>query len=523
MFKAEIKVRFKGRHLVALALAGSLSLGGVMSALAAETPVRGGTITGATVLEPKSLDPLFGDGGNLDHYLWRQIYEGLLGLTESGEVEPRLATGWKFVDGGKAIDFTLRQGVKFHDGTDFNAEAAAETFRRALSKELNAPRASDLRDLASVSVQGPHKLRIGLKSPTSAALPAIAFAGLIASPTAIKKHGEDYGRNPVGTGPFRFASWQSGSHIVLEKNPDYWRPGADGKPLPYLDGATVRFIKKSAVKIIEIQSGTVHVIDTVAAQDVDTVNKDSNLRLVPMDNGRHVLFALNITIPPFDNLKRRQAFLRALDRETMMRVVTRGNGDVTPTMVPRSKWAFDASVEKNGFDLADAKKLLAEAGNPDGFNAEMNIIKREPDVTVAQLMQSQVKKVGISLKINLVDRQTAQAALRAKKHHIAIGRFTVPGVDPSQDFGRIFGRKARIQRTGYSDEKLFDMIDDAGMQTDQAVRKRLYRDVQAYLVDNALYGFLFFMKSVQVERTSVKNLKRTVGGAWVLSEAWLEK
>ena len=113
-----------------------VSVAAAYPAFAQDKPVRGGTIVGATVLEPKSLDPLFGDGGNLDHYVWRQIYESLLDITGSGEVGPGLATSWKFTEDKKSIDFTLRQGVKFHDGTAFNAEAAAVTFRRALSKEL---------------------------------------------------------------------------------------------------------------------------------------------------------------------------------------------------------------------------------------------------------------------------------------------------------------------------------------------------------------------------------------------------
>ena len=184
---------------------------------------------------------------------------------------------------------------------------------------------------------------------------------------------------------------------------------------------------------------------------------------------------------------------------------------------------FDATLEKYGHDPARARQLLAEAGHKDGLDARLDIIKRQPDSTVAQLMQAQLKEAGINLTIKTVDRQSMQASLRAKNHMFGIGRFTVPGIDPAQTFGRIFGRRARIQRTGVSDEKLFDMIDNAARQTDQSVRKGLYREIQAYLVDNALYGFLFFMESTQVERTAVKNLKRTVGGAWVFAEAWTAK
>jgi peptide/nickel transport system substrate-binding protein len=523
MCTATKKVLRSGKYFFALVTVIGLTVGAMVSSVAAETPVRGGTITGVTALEPKSLDPLFGDGGNLDHYVWRQIYESLLGISGSGEVESRLATGWKFTGDKKSIDFALRRGVKFHDGTEFNAEAAAVTFRRALSKELNAPRASDLAAVASVEVRSPYELRINLKSPSSAALPAIAFAGLISSPTAIKKHGQDYGRNPVGTGPFKFTSWQSGSRIVIEKNPDYWRKGVDGKPLPYLDGAIIRFIKKTAVKVIEVKSGNVHVIDTIGAQDLKTVSGDSNLRLVRAGNGRHVMFAFNISKPPFSDIRLRKAILFGLDRQTMMKVITLGRGQVTPTLIPNNNWVYDASLEKYSHDPARAKKLLAEAGHKGGLDARLDIIKREPDSTVAQLMQSQLKEAGINLTIKTVDRQSMQASLRAKNHMFGIGRFTVPGVDPAQTFGRIFGKNARIQRTGVSDTKLFDMIDNAAEQTDQSVRKGLYREIQAYLVDNALYGFLFFMESTQVERTTVKNLKRTVGGAWMLSEAWLAK
>lgn len=509
-----------GRHVLALALAVAYGLGG---AALAEEPVRGGAIVASIDLQPKSLDPIMGDAPTIDRYVLNQLYESLLRLDAEGNLQPSLADSWEYSADNTAITFTLRQGVKFHDGTPFDAEAVSFNLRRAISPEVNAPRRADLADIASVDVLGPTQVRVNLKQPSGAAIASLAVeSGMMASPAAVEKYGPDYGRNPVGTGAFKFTEWKAGSHLALEGFDGYWRAGADGKPLPYADQLTVRFIPNTAVKMVEIRSGYIHLVDTVTPKDYATVENDSNLRLVSIPNGVSQWVALNTSKPPFDSLEVRQAFNYAINREALMKIVTRGYGAVTPTLVPPSDWAFAPDLKGYTYDPAKAKELLARAGKEGGVKATMSVIQRDPDTQVAQVIQQMVKAAGIELEIEILERQGWMSkVLSGRDHETAMGRVGIPRADPDQIFGPFFGRDAAQNWSVVKDEKLFETVEAARRSVDKEERKKLYAAAQERLLEQAYYAFLFFREQRQVARAELKNLQFDVGGAWLLAETWL--
>jgi len=509
-----------------LALAGfAAALLNMPAAIAAETPVRGGTIVASMDLQPKSLDPIMGDAPNSDRYVLLQIFESLLRFDERGNLQPALAESWSYSDDKKSILFKLRRGVTFHDGTPFDAEAAAFNLRRAISPEVNAPRRGDLADIESVDVVDAYTLRVNLKDTSGAALASLAVeAGMMSSPTAIKKYGQDYGRYPVGTGPFKFVEWVAGSHVDLERNENYWRIGEDGKPLPYVDKVRLRFIPNTAVKLVEVRSGNVHIVDGVTPKDFEAVEKDSNLRLVKVPPGIAQWVALNTTLPPFNDPKLRRALSVSINRDQIMKMVTRGYGMVIPTVVAATDWSYDENVKPHPYDPAEAKKLLAEAGKPDGFKATLSVIQRDPDTQIAQIMQQQLKQVGIDLEIEILERQAwVSKVLNGKTHQAALGRVNVPRADPDHVFGLFFGRDAAQNWSVITDEALFRVVDEARRSIDPAERKKYYTEAQQILLDNTYYAFLFFREARHVARKEVKSLTIDAGGAWLLGYAWLEK
>ncbi|UFN48368.1 ABC transporter substrate-binding protein [Roseomonas sp. OT10] len=486
-------------------------------------PIRGGRIVASMDLQPRSLDPIMGDAPTSDRYVLIQMFESLVRFDEKGELVPWLAESWEYGDGGASILFRLRRGVTFHDGTPFDGEAVAFNIRRTIDPATNAPRSPDMGDVASVEVPDSHTVRVRLKGPSGAAISAFAVeAGMMCSPTALKKFGADFGRNPVGTGVFRFGEWVSGSQVVMHRNESYWRDGADGKKLPYADGVTVRFIPNTAVKMIEVKAGNVHVVDGITPRDFAEVEANPALRLMPVPPGIAQWLTFNVTRPPFNDQRLRAAVNAAMDRNQLMRAITRGYGAVTPTFVPNSEWNFDGSLRAPTLDVARAKRLLAEAGHPNGFSATLSIIQRDPDTQLAQLIQAQLRNAGINLKIEILERQAWVPKVLDHQHEIAMGRVNVPRADPDQVFSPFFGRDASQNWSGINDPEVFDAVDAARRATDRAERKRLYAKAQQLLLDRDYYAWLFFREARHVVRRELQNLEIDSGGAWLLGTAWLQ-
>jgi len=202
---------------------------------------RGGTLSIAYDVEPNSLDPLFGDAPSKDRSIYNLFYETLLRIGPDGEREPILAECWNIEDNNQTITFNLRKGIKFHDGTDFNAEVAAYNLRRA--SKPDSPVRDQFETIESINVIDKYTLQIKLKSPSAIIFAVLAQeAGMMISPTALENLGEDYHRNPVGTGPMKFEKWLGGEQIEAVPFEKYWRNGDDNQPLPYLNKVVVRFI-----------------------------------------------------------------------------------------------------------------------------------------------------------------------------------------------------------------------------------------------------------------------------------------
>lgn len=511
------------RLLVLAATSAAALVAGAAVGAAADAPVRGGDMTVSITSQPKSLDPLFGDAPSVDTQIYNLIYDPLVRLAADGSLGPGLADSWKFNAAGDEVVFDLHKGIKFQDGTPFTAAAVVYQIDRLLSKEVNSPRSTDVADVASAEAIGDYQVRVNLKNPSGAFLAAMAAApGMIASPTALKKYGKDYGRNPVGTGPMKFVSWQSGGHVKLARNVNYWRNGADGKPLPYLDGVTVRFITQTAVKLVEIESGNIDIVDDIQPRDFKKLDDNPKVELFDA-GGIEQWMAFNITKPPFDDIRLRKAVLYALDRDKMLKIVAGKYGKVIPCIVYPREFFYAPDIDIYKYDPEKSKSLLKEAGYGDKtFAPTLTLIQRDPDTTVAQIVQAQLKAVGIDIKLELVERQAFIAKNRSKKHDVSMGRVDIPRGDPDQTFGAFFGRDA-YQRGGAGLPVIYDLVDKGRQEVDQAKRRATYIEAQKEIIDNALYAWLFMRDVKHAKRTSVKNLETTPTKVWLLEKVWLQK
>lgn len=486
-------------------------------------PVRGGEFKAAMQLEPVSCDPLYGNGTNSDRNAFNLFYENLIRLTDEGKFIPLLAESWSIAPDNKSITFKLRKGVVFHDGTPFNAEVAKWNLDRARDPNLNAVHTKDLESIASVVVVDNYTIRVNMVEPSASIMVMLAYeAGSMISPTAYKKLGKDFSRNPVGTGPYRFVKWTGSDRIIGKRFEDYWQMGLDGKKLPYMESVSIRFIANSQVKLIEVKSGNVHLADDMQVKDFPGIKEDPNLKLVDKPHGLHQFMCFNVTKPPFNNKDFRLAVSHGINREAMMKVITQGYGTVTPTLVPPNWYIYTKDLPEHTYDPVKAKAYLKKSNLSGEFT--LSVIQRDPDTQIAQLIQSQLKDVGINMAVEVLERTAwvAKVITTDRKFHAGLLMAKTPAPDPDFQFGLYFSAKAGSNWSGVDDKALFEAVDKGAKVFEEQKRKEYYKKAQEILLNEGYYAFLFNRPLKDVALKNVQNVRRDLNGAWCLGEVWLE-
>src|SRR5689334_21936981 len=335
-------------------------LGGAFAAPAlaqAPTPKSGGTLNVGFPSDSKTFDPIFSVETTERQVLY-VIYNTLVNYGTDFSIKPELAESWTVEDGGKRVVFKLKQGVKFHDGTDFNAAAVKWNIDRRLDPAVNSPQKGLLEPvIASVDAPDPQTAVFNLKSPYPGLLSLLGERpGFMVSPTAAQKFGQDFGNNPVGTGPFVFKEWVRGSRVEVTKNPNYWDKGK-----PYLDRIVFRDIAGSVVGAQRLISGEIDFVGDMSPQDVRPIENRSEIKLYPIKVGRWYSLQWHVYEPPFDNLKLRQAVAHAIDRKRLNDILMMGKGSVSNGPTPAGLWWYDPNVKSYDYDPTKAKALVAEA------------------------------------------------------------------------------------------------------------------------------------------------------------------
>ncbi|HEX3031048.1 MAG TPA: ABC transporter substrate-binding protein, partial [Bacillota bacterium] len=369
---------------------------------------RGGDASG--------LDPInVTDGESL--YVTQQIFDTLLEYEDdSTEVKPSLATEWENSKDGKEWTLKLKQGVKFHDGTPFNAEAVKFNFDR-WRDEKNPYHKGDFAYyptmfggfpgiIKDVVVVDEYTVKFVLTTPQAPFLANLAMATFgISSPEAIKKYGDDYFKNPVGTGPFKFVKWEKDQQIVVAKNADYWGDKAK------VDQIVFRVIPDNSARFLELKAGTIDAMVGLNPDDVESVKGDANLQLLLRPSMNVGYMALNMEKKPLDNQKVRQAINHAINKQALIDAFYAGLAKTAKNPLPPSLWGYNDKVKGYEYDPAKAKALLAEAGFPNGFEIKLWAMPvarpyMPQPKEIGQAIQQDLAKVGIKATIVTYDWST---------------------------------------------------------------------------------------------------------------------
>ena len=277
-----------------------------------EAPKKGGTLRVGFYIEAATMDPHL-SGSKIDRQIYHNIYEPLVVLDAALGIKPGLAESWQQPD-PKTLILKLRQGVKFHDGTDFNAEAVKFNFNR-MKTEPKSVRKGEVANIDTVDVVDEYTVKLNLKRPDAALLATLTDrAGMMISPKTAQERGPELERNAkgAGTGPFQFVEWVKDDHLLIRRNDSYWNKQGG----PYLEQIRYRPIPDDTVKLQSLQAGEIHVMDYVQPRDVAAVKADKNVVVLDVPSLASFAYQLNHTKPPFDNKALRHAVASALDLGT---------------------------------------------------------------------------------------------------------------------------------------------------------------------------------------------------------------
>ncbi len=489
---------------------------------AAEAPHRGGTLSVVLQLTTASLDPLFANTGSTDPKFYNLYAESLLFQDSKLDFKPWLAESWEYQNDETAILFRLRRDVRFQDGTPMDAEAVKFSLLRLIDPTLRATVQSRATEIASIDVVDPFTVRINLKQRSGRILATLADTpGAILSPAALKARGADFGRAPIATGPFIIESW-SGNRFVAKRNPDYWRMGADGQRLPYLDGVQINVNPNSAVRLVELHAGNAHIGDNIQPKDFDQITRDANLNFIQSGQGVHQHLAFNVTKPPFDNLELRKAVALGIDRATLMKVIAPNVGRVLSGFeTPGDGWVYDGKVTGHAFNPVAAREAYAKSGYK-GPPLTMMLIQRDPDTQVAQMIQSMLKTSGIDIKIEVLERQAYTDKIINHRNEFALQIFSHSATDPDTTYTNLYDKRGFYDLAGFNREHTTELVAQARVLTDRDARRKIYNELDQWALDNYYFSWLYWYPYRTAASRRVQDLTIAGNGSWLYDAAWLK-
>ncbi len=488
---------------------------------------RGGILRTASMFTPATLDTHLKTAGDATFELLfdRFVRVSMDERTRRFEMGPMLAESWEYTN-PTTIVLKLRKDVKFHDGTSFNAEVAKWNIDRMLTHPKSTARGW-LPAIGSVDVVDPSTIKLNLKQPSGTVLILMTSAGSeqgtgVVSKAAVEQLGDDkFGANPVGSGPMKFTRWVRDSEITLSRVDNYWDMGVDGKPLPYLDGITARFIPDQAVSLIELRAGNVDAVE-VDAKDVPQAKTNPDLIYWQMD---WVAFqrgiGFNTKEGRFTDAKLREAVCRSIDRESMAKVLSPEVGIPAYYFWSPAQVGYSDSIPKLGYDPDKAKQLLREAGYPNGLEVTLSMTARAIDQRAAEMLQAMWAKVGINLTIDAAEREAWLAkVMKAGNFEMTMFRQTLM-VDPDKYTGN-FATGGTTNWTNLSDPEIDKGMSEARSSADPKVRQEAYERVQRLIQDKAYRCSTYLTPYNITYRKYVKGVKAE-WNIWDLREAWLDK
>lgn len=356
-------------------------------------------VTFAVSIALETLDP-YNTNSTLNQAVGKAYYEGLYEFDKNLKIQPKLATEYSVSPDGLVYTLKLRSGVKFHDGTAFDANAVKVTFDRVSNPENKLARYTQFNRVAKTEVVDPMTVRITLKEPFSAFINALAHpSAMILSPAALQKYGKEIAQNPVGTGPFKFVEWKPSEYMKVAKFDGYWNKG-----YPKIDTLTFRTVPDNNTRAAVMQTGEAQFAFPIPYEQISVLEKNPKLDVI--DDSQSIMaryLSMNTQVKPFNDVRVREAINYAINKQALAKVAFSGYATPLTGVVPQG---VDYAVKMSpwSYDPKKAKELLAQAGYPNGFETTLwSAYNDGTSVKVVQFLQQQLNQVGIKTSIEILE------------------------------------------------------------------------------------------------------------------------
>lgn len=454
----------------------------ISAALFAGSAFAAKDVTVAVASNFTTLDP-YDANDTLSQQVAKSFYQGLFGLDKEMKVKNVLAESYTVSDDGLVYTVKLRQGVKFQDGTDFNAAAVKVNLDRASNPDNKLKRYNLYKNIASTEAVDPATVKITLKQPFSAFINILAHpATAMISPAALEKYGKEIGFHPVGTGPYALETWNQTDFVKVKKNASYWEQG-----LPKLDTITWRPVVDNNTRAAMLQTGEAQFAFPIPYEQAAVLQKNDKLDLVTTPSIMQRYISMNVTQKPFDNPKVREAINYAINRDALVKVAFAGFATPATGVVPPAI-AFAEPFKAWPYDPAKARELLKEAGYPNGFETTLwSSHNHSTAQKVLQFTQQQLAQVGVKVKLTAMDAGQRAAEVEGKGQKESGVRMFYTGWSASTGeadwaLSPLFASQnwppTLFNTAFYSNPQVDSDLTEALKTTDNAQKASLYKNAQ---------------------------------------------
>jgi peptide/nickel transport system substrate-binding protein len=478
-------------------------------------PVAGGTLTFARTADIFTFDP-YNTQDDYSIFTELQVYERLVRLAADGRgVDPELATAWTAAPDGMSATFTLRDGVKFSDGSPMTADDVVFSLTRAIDQAGSWGFLFSL--VKAVTKVDDKTVKLEMSAPFAPLLPALStFAASIYSKANFEKYGDQAGEHPLGTGAFMLEKWDKGSQVVLAKNPNYWQAGK-----PYLDKIVFTVVGDDNARVLQVQSGASDIIDFVPANQVDPL-KAGGAQIARVDGTAVGWMTLNEAKKPLDEPKVRCALAYAVDREAISKAVYFGLATPARSVIPSSTLYFDPTSNPISFDLAKARELLSQSSVPNGFTLNVTVPTGDSTkLSTVQIWADALKQIGVTAEINQIEATTAQDEYNTEKYTVRVSAWTNDTPDPDEMMGAgLDYHSQNALHTGYKNDQVVDLVNKGRAELDPAKRQGIYTEIQKIVNETCPFIYTVEVPRLFATTAKVQGYAPNSQGKYSLEDVW---
>ena len=469
----------------------------------------GGTLVIVRLADAENLDHHFMNTINAASITHGKVYEGLVGRDKDAQIQPLLAKSWQQID-SKTWEFKLRDDVKFHDGTLFNANAVKVNFDRLLDPNVKAPRAGVFKMVSEVKFIDEFTVQFILNEPFAPLLSILAsHEGGIISPKTIEKYGKQMINEPNGTGPFAFKSWTPGQEIVLVKNNQYFGKKA------MVDEVIFKIVPEETTRISMIETGEAHIAEPLSVTMIDTVDASTSMEVYRSEGFGTEYIGFNVEKKPFNDVRVRKAFAHAIEMDSILKGVFNNVGKKANSLLGSQVFGYHEGLKAYEYNLNEAKRLLAEAGYPEGLKTILSTNDAKERVSLAEVVQQQLKGIGVEVEIQVLESGTFVEKRNRGESQMFINSWRNATGDADYNQYNLFHSSSKGPSGNsffYGNEEVDRLIEAARKENDEEKPKQIYTEAQELEMKDAVFIPVRVIENVAAVSKNVDGFRISAAG-----------